>query len=109
MMETAVGAILSDFNVFSETLPKDDPFRNERAASIKRFGELGFPTTKNEEWKYTNIALLAKTGFQLADAGTQPGISAEDIKEYLLGGKDAPVIVFVNGRYNASLTRLNGL
>ena len=35
--------------------------RQLRQAAIERFGLLGFPTTHNEEWKYTNLAPFLKT------------------------------------------------
>src|SRR5260370_9521517 len=35
-------------------------------AALKRFTELGFPTTRNEDWKFTNVAPLAKLPFKLA-------------------------------------------
>jgi Fe-S cluster assembly protein SufD len=41
--------------------------RRIRKDAIQRFAELGFPTTKLEEWKYTNVAPLAKIPFQAAE------------------------------------------
>ena len=32
-------------------------------AAFARFSELGFPTTKNEEWRFTNVAPIARTKF----------------------------------------------
>ena len=34
-----------------------------RASAIERFEQLGFPPVRDEEWKYTNLAALAKEGF----------------------------------------------
>ena len=34
-----------------------------RESAIDRFEQLGFPTTDEEEWKYTNVAPIAKTNF----------------------------------------------
>ena len=33
--------------------------RDLRERSITRFGELGFPTTKHEDWRFTNVAPIA--------------------------------------------------
>ena len=30
--------------------------KNMKADAIDNFKNLGFPTTRNEEWKYTNVA-----------------------------------------------------
>ena len=34
-----------------------------RENAMARFEEVGFPTTKDEEWKYTNVAPIAKADF----------------------------------------------
>jgi Fe-S cluster assembly protein SufD len=34
-----------------------------RQSAIAKFGELGFPTERNEDWKFTNLSNLAKTAF----------------------------------------------
>ena len=45
-----------------------------RKAAIARFGELGFPTERNEDWKFTSVASLVRTPFLLPpDDGEQPG------------------------------------
>ena len=69
--------------------------RSLRRAAIDRFGELGFPTTKHEEWKYTSLAALARVPF--GPAGEVE--DARDLKQvrpsYL---DDCLPLVFVNGR-----------
>jgi Fe-S cluster assembly protein SufD len=36
-----------------------------RKAAIARFGEIGFPNERNEDWKFTNLAPLLRTPFVL--------------------------------------------
>jgi len=43
-----------------------------RRSALSRFAQLGLPTTRWEEWKYTNLAPLARTAFQLAEPVPQP-------------------------------------
>jgi Fe-S cluster assembly protein SufD len=45
-----------------------------RKAAISRFGELGFPNERNEDWKFTSVASLVRTSFQLppGDTGSTP-------------------------------------
>ncbi len=38
--------------------------KNARVRAIEQFAELGFPTTKQENWKYTSLASLDGRGFQ---------------------------------------------
>jgi Fe-S cluster assembly protein SufD len=78
-----------------------------RNAAIHRFAELGFPTTKNEEWKYTNVGPIARTAFEpaaiarigLGDVGPQRlprGGMAHDL--------DCVQVVFVDGVYSPGLS-----
>ncbi len=68
--------------------------------------EHGFPTTRNEDWKYTNITPLLKSAFQLQTKLT----IASDVKTRLNAlaacYPDYPRIVFVNGIYSAELSEL---
>ncbi len=37
-----------------------------RQDAARRFAELGFPTTRDEEWRFTNVSSIAKTQFSAA-------------------------------------------
>src|SRR5471030_3565052 len=39
-----------------------------RDAAFQRFAELGFPTTHDEEWRFTNVAPIARASFHVAAA-----------------------------------------
>jgi Fe-S cluster assembly protein SufD len=75
--------------------------------AIQRFSDdLYFPTKRNEDWKYTNVAQLLQPLY------LQPkrvDIAAEDINPFLFEGLDAYVLVFVNGTYNKELSSKDGL
>jgi Fe-S cluster assembly protein SufD len=79
-----------------------------RQAAISRFTKLGFPTTRLEEWKYTNVAPLARIPFQPAQHGsralTSEALAASTIPE-LMGTQ----LVFVNGHYAPELSSLRAL
>ena len=75
----------------------------DRAAS--RFAVLGFPTTRDEDWRFTNIAPIATTEFQLA-GDAQIAAAELDALPY----RTAPFrITIVNGRFSAELSRLHNL
>lgn len=63
----------------------------ERAA--ERFAQLGWPTTRIEEWRYTNLAPVQKTAWKSDDAPQDVESPATMI------GRAALELVFVNGRY----------
>ncbi len=49
---------------------KDDHLRRLRQEAFDHFTETGFPTPKNEDWKYTNVSELGKTEFRLGGNAT---------------------------------------
>jgi len=74
-----------------------------RKAAISRFAEQGFPTTRHEEWKYTNVAPVLKIPFKRA--GYKPGeLTPETVKPFALGGEEGRQLVFVNGYYSPGLS-----
>jgi Fe-S cluster assembly protein SufD len=77
--------------------------RDLRRRALARFSELGFPTTKVEAWKYTNVASLAKIDFALGVAG-QPG--AGQFLEPTVTAHAAAELVFVNGRFAPELSKM---
>lgn len=82
--------------------------RPVRAAAIERFGELGFPTTRLEDWKYTNVAPLARVPFRFDPAAESSREAARAALETAALGK-GPQIVFVNGRFSSSLSSIADL
>ncbi len=72
-----------------------------RKAAFARFTELGFPTAKHEEWRYTNVSPIAKREFaQNIAPNDMPGASA--VEPFSLG--TGSLITLVNGRYAPSLS-----
>jgi len=96
----------AQFAALERKRTSSDPawLRQIRRAAIDRFAELGFPTTKNEEWKYTNVAPLARVPFQPGPAGV-----ASRYEPSLLDFEAAAKLVFVNGRYAHHLSSTDGL
>lgn len=76
-----------------------------RRAGMARFAGLGFPTTSQEEWRFTNVAPIAKTVFAPA---RQVGLDALPGE---LPFADAPFarLVLVNGRPAPHLSLLGSL
>jgi len=84
-----------------------------RDGAIASFDALGFPTTKQEAWRFTSVAALTETAFELAHPASRIPQLAE-IQPFLLG--DGPRLVFVDGFLVRSLStplsdgvRLDGL
>src|SRR6185295_18934942 len=77
-----------------------------RENALARFDEVGFPSVKDEEWKYTNVAPIAKTEFDTKPEGSAHTI---DLGAYAVPEADASRLVFVNGILNDELSSLGGL
>jgi len=79
-----------------------------RQAAFSRFAAIGFPTTREEAWKHTNVAALAKIPF------TPAGHEREALRDNVLtrascGQMTGPRLVFVNGHYAPELSSLQPL
>jgi Fe-S cluster assembly protein SufD len=83
-----------------------------RKAAIKRFEELGFPTTKLEAWKFTNVAPIAKLAFQPA-THTAIRLSTEELMRLPLAdvafGPSCHRLVFVDGQFCSELSSIDSL
>ena len=49
---------------FTSQAPADPWLQQLREAAFRRFTELGFPTTHDEDWRFTNVAPIARTRFE---------------------------------------------
>jgi Fe-S cluster assembly protein SufD len=82
--------------------------RSKRQDAITRFSELGLPTVRDEDWRFTNIAPIARTAFQLSSNG-QGSLSREEIGVFAPEGLAGIQLVFINGRYLQELSSLKSL
>ena len=73
-----------------------------RESAMDRFESLGFPTVANEEWKYTNLAGLAKDSFRPSEA--QSAITTADISRFSFPETANSQIVLVNGLFRQDLS-----
>jgi Fe-S cluster assembly protein SufD len=78
-----------------------------RDGGIARFGELGFPTTKQEAWRFTSVAPLVETPFALAATADTGHLTPAQLEGLVVG--EGPRLVFVNGHFSAALSRTTGL
>ncbi len=101
---------LSSFAAFEEKLGAHSrPWVDRlRKAAIERFAALSFPTTRIEEWKYTNVAPIARTAFEPAPA-LPAGAIVERLEGAPFAGLDALRAVIVNGRFSRELSTLDGV
>ncbi|HEY1528853.1 MAG TPA: Fe-S cluster assembly protein SufD [Candidatus Angelobacter sp.] len=71
-----------------------------RQDAFARFSETGFPTTHDEDWRFTNVAAVASTPFELAGSEL---VSKEQL-EPSGASQFACCLVFVNGLFSQELS-----
>jgi Fe-S cluster assembly protein SufD len=90
-------------HAFKPASPEPAWLTELRQDATESFLELGVPNIRHEEWRYTNLKpLLAEEFLPAAPAD----ISAADIAPYLIEGADNTRLVFVNGFFHESLSKL---
>jgi Fe-S cluster assembly protein SufD len=78
-----------------------------RDRGAARFSALGFPTVRDEDWRFTNISPIVNAEFAPAN-GDVTRLTDEAVSSFLYG--DAPHrIVVVNGRFAPALSHVQGL
>lgn len=84
------------------------PYGQAQEAAFAVFERLGLPTVKDEAWRYTNLAPLAKRAFRLA---TPEGLVATHMQSQIPFFDEAATtrLVFVNGVFQSALSDLGGL
>jgi Fe-S cluster assembly protein SufD len=74
----------------------------QRRAAIAAFAERGLPSTRLEEWRYTNVAPLARIPFEPADAPVR--VEREAVEALAIPVFACTLFVFVDGRYRPELS-----
>ncbi|MDA8016176.1 MAG: Fe-S cluster assembly protein SufD [Thermoanaerobaculia bacterium] len=96
-------SLLTDYGDFESSLPQQpEAVADLRRRGVARFEELGFPSTRQEEWRFTNVAPVAKTSYVRA-GGRLHGLTAAKLEPFQIPG--TVDLVFVNGRYSEELSR----
>ncbi|WP_031435666.1 Fe-S cluster assembly protein SufD [Methylomarinum vadi] len=78
-----------------------------RAEALKEFSNKGFPSIREEEWRYTNVSAIEKKLFTPVVAEYAAPIDPDWLASYRL--TDAWTVVIVDGRYAPELSNLEGL
>ena len=88
---------------FENNVDVEHPVHDVRMAAIKNFEEKGFPSKKEEAWKYTSLNSLQKIDFSIFPR-EENTLEYKDVKKYFLHEIDSYKIVFVDGIYSSYLS-----
>jgi Fe-S cluster assembly protein SufD len=80
-----------------------------RKAGLASFADQGFPTLHDEDWRFTNVAPVAKLDFQPAGAVAANGAESKTIEDSVFAGLGGHRLVFVNGFLSPKLSLVQPL
>lgn len=95
--------LVSSFLAFEDSVDLDHPIHEVRSEAIKNFEAKGFPSKKEEAWKYTSLNSLQKVNFSIFPK-EETNLEYKDVKKYFLHEIDTYKIVFVDGVYSSYLS-----
>ena len=95
--------LVSSFLAFENNVDVENPVHDIRSNAIKTFETKGFPSKKEEAWKYTSLKGLQKIDFSVFPK-KESTLEYKDVKKYFLHEIDTYKIVFIDGVYSSYLS-----
>ena len=96
--------LVSSFMAFENTVDVNSPIHDIRTEAIKAFETEGFPTKKQEAWKYTSLNSVLKHDYSVFPK-RENEIEFKDVKKYFIHDIDAYKIIFIDGKYASHLSQ----
>jgi Fe-S cluster assembly protein SufD len=99
------GAYLKEFENFAGAATVEGPEWLEpiRRSAMDRFAHTGFPTAREEEWRFTPVTAIAQTSWR-PSTGVSEEIAREQLAPFIFGHEEWCTLVFVNGEYAPALS-----
>jgi Fe-S cluster assembly protein SufD len=95
--------LVSSFMAFEEQIDVHSTLHDTRTAAIKNFENKGFPTKKEEAWKYTSLNSILKNDYSVFPKN-ENSIEFADVKKYFLHEIDTYKVIFVDGKFSSFLS-----
>jgi Fe-S cluster assembly protein SufD len=95
--------LVSSFMAFEEQIDVNSDLHEARTSAIKNFEKKGFPTKKEEAWKYTSLNSVLKNDFSVFPKN-ENNIEFADVKKYFLHEIDTYKVVFIDGVFSSFLS-----
>ena len=95
--------LLSSFMAFEENVDVTSDLHELRTLAIKNFESKGFPTKKEEAWKYTSLNAILKNDYSVFPK-SENHVEFADVKKYFLHEIDTYKLVFIDGVFSSFLS-----
>ena len=96
--------LVSSYLAFDDHLDDDSPIHDIRKKAIDTFEEKGFPTKKEEDWKYTSLNAIINKDYSISPK-VDKEVKYEKVREYFLHDIDSYKIVFIDGVFSSFLSK----
>lgn len=94
---------ISSFLAFEQRVNTATDLHEIRTEALKVFENNGFPTKKEEAWKYTSLSAILKNDFSILPK-SEIAVEFKDVKKYFLNDVDTYKLVFINGVFSSHLS-----
>lgn len=100
--------LIREFHDFEERMNGDSSseFFDVRKQAFGKFMKKGFPTKKDEDWRFTNLGFLNRYKFQMLFEPSERRVSHREVENFLFDKIRENVVVFVNGFFSKTLSRI---
>ncbi|MEO1030767.1 MAG: Fe-S cluster assembly protein SufD [Bacteroidota bacterium] len=96
--------LVSSFMAFENMVDIDSPVHDIRTEAIKQFEVEGFPTKRQEAWKYTSLNTVLKHDYSVFPKHEE-ALEFKDVKKYFIHDIDSYKIIFIDGKYSSHLSQ----
>jgi len=88
---------ISNFRKLEESLNGEakSEFHKIRTNALELFEQTGFPNTKMEDWKYTNVSSIFTHKY--IDADSSAKITRNEAEKFRIENLNATLLLFING------------
>lgn len=95
--------LISSFMAFEEKVDVATELHDLRTSALKNFEIKGFPTKKEEAWKYTSLNAILKNDFSIFPK-KESAIEIKDVKKYFINDVDTYKVIFIDGVFSTFLS-----
>ncbi|SHH06976.1 Iron-regulated ABC transporter permease protein SufD [Flavobacterium micromati] len=95
--------LLASFMAFEEQVDVHSELHDVRTAAIENFENKGFPSKKEEAWKYTSLNAILKNDFTVFPKH-ENSIEFNQVRRYFLHEVDTYKLVFIDGVFSSHLS-----
>ncbi|MDB6121619.1 MAG: sufD [Pedosphaera sp.] len=103
---TTTDAYWESFERFEKEIKNPSWLFPIRKAGISRFAEVGFPTLNDEDWRFTNVAPIAKLPFKPLFDTSKGQLTPTALKNFSFASLKGSRLVFVDGHYSKELSSI---